>query len=188
MNEVNKADDSVQDLSTPSDTSKWMKWTKLMLLSKICLHRRTPFRRVRRCRQILDRSISFVHFTHLDVPDGVDKSWTETRLNEWSEQSLWFCPRFSTPSDTSKWMKWTKLMLLSKICLHRRTRLNEWSEQSLCFCPRFIYTVGHMHKLCLLHPFRRVRRCRQILDRSISFVHFTHLDVPDGVDKSWTET
>ena len=37
MNEVNKAYASVQDLSTLSDTPKWMKWTKLMLLSKIYL-------------------------------------------------------------------------------------------------------------------------------------------------------
>jgi hypothetical protein len=104
--------------------------------------------------------------------------------------------------DTSKWMEWTNLMLLSKNCLHRRTHLNEWSEQSWCFCPRFVYAVGHVYmnevnkayvsvqdfKLCSLHSCRRVRRSRQILDRNISFVHFIHVDVSDGVDKSWTET
>jgi hypothetical protein len=144
--------------------STWMKWTKLMFLSKICLHRRTRLhewseqswcflgqkhqlcslhscRRVRRCRQILDRSINFVHFIHVDVSDGVDKSWVNKAYA--SVQDL------STPSDTSTWMKWTKLMFLSKFWLHHRTRLHEWSEQSLCFCPRF--------------------------------------DVSDGVDKSWTE-
>ena len=87
MNEVSKADGSVQDLSTPSDTSKWMKWTNPMLLSKICLHRRT-------------------------------------HLNEWSEQSWCFCPRFVYASTTSKWKEWTKVMLLSINCLHRRPHLN----------------------------------------------------------------
>jgi hypothetical protein len=44
-----------------------------------------------------------------------------------------------------------------------------------------------IYQLCSLHSCRRVRRCRQIVDRSISFVHFINVDVSDGLDKSWTE-
>jgi hypothetical protein len=122
-----------------------------------------------------------------------------------------------TASTRSKWMEWTKLILLSKIFLHCQLHLNEWSEQSWWFCPRFVYTDGHVnHQLCSLHSFRRVRRCRhildrqkhtlccalhsfrrvrrcsQILDRIISFVHSIHsvqeLSTPFDMSKwmKWT--
>jgi hypothetical protein len=67
--------------------------------------------RVRRCRQILDRSINFVHFIHVDVSDSVDKSWTEASIlftyivghiymNE-VNKAYTSVHDLSTPSDTS---------------------------------------------------------------------------------------
>jgi hypothetical protein len=57
MSEVNNAYASVKDLSTPSDTSNVSDDVDTYLT---------------------DRSIRcVVHFIHLDMSDGVDKSWTE---------------------------------------------------------------------------------------------------------------
>ena len=81
MNEVNKAYASVQDLSTPSDMVKLMKWIKLMLLSKTYLHRQTCLNEWSE-----QHSVCFC-LSNICLH-------RQTRLNEWSEKSLCFCPRF----------------------------------------------------------------------------------------------
>ena len=92
MNEVNKAYASVQDLSTPSDTSKWKEWTKLMLLSIDCLHRRPH----------LNLTIKhWMKWTKLMLLSNICLP-RRPLLNERSEQSWCFSPCIVYTSTTSK--------------------------------------------------------------------------------------